>query len=374
MWTGAASPALDGTIVCYAGPQQLPRSQGAAVARPPAGRCGGAGLRRHAADAGDRSPARSARSRADAPIAAPALLVVGARRGAARAPALVRRAAAVRQAHPGDAAARAGRRARRAARGAMGAEAIEAPMIRIVPPDDYGPLDEACAQAGEFDWIVFSSANAVDAFIERLLAARDDLRALKGVKLCAVGPATAERLARHGLKVDLTPAEYRAEAVARRDGRDRRRCRAEGAAAARRHRPRADRRRTARSRAPTSPRSSPTARCWPSPSAKASPTSTGCCSSGDRRRHVHQRVGGPQLRRSPRRRAGRRSAAHDGRRLHRTGDGGSRARSATSRRRSCRRSYTVPALVDAIVEALRARTGAAAHDSRKRSTRTHTRT
>ena len=54
---------------------------------------------------------------------------------------------------------------------AMGAEAIEAPMIRIVPPDDYGPLDDACAHAGEFDWIVFSSANAVDAFIDRLLAA-----------------------------------------------------------------------------------------------------------------------------------------------------------------------------------------------------------
>ena len=53
---------------------------------------------------------------------------------------------------------------------ALGAEAIEAPMIRIAPPEDYGPLDEACARVGEFDWIVFSSANAVDAFIERLLA------------------------------------------------------------------------------------------------------------------------------------------------------------------------------------------------------------
>ena len=52
----------------------------------------------------------------------------------------------------------------------MGAEAIEAPMIRIVPPEDYGPLDDACARAATFDWIVFSSANAVDAFIERLLA------------------------------------------------------------------------------------------------------------------------------------------------------------------------------------------------------------
>ena len=95
----------------------------------------------------------------------------------------------------------------------MGADAVEAPMIRIVPPDDYGPLDEACARAGTFDWIIFSSADAVDAFIDRLLKSPLDLRALGGVKLCVVGPATAERLARHGLKVDLTPAEYRAEAV-----------------------------------------------------------------------------------------------------------------------------------------------------------------
>ena len=98
---------------------------------------------------------------------------------------------------------------------AMGADAIEAPMIRILPPDDDGPLEEACARAGDFDWIVFSSANAVDAFMEQLLAGPGDLRALGGVKLCGVGPATADSLADYGLKVDLTPAEYRAEAVLR---------------------------------------------------------------------------------------------------------------------------------------------------------------
>ena len=70
---------------------------------------------------------------------------------------------------------------------AMGAEAIEAPMIRIAPPDDYGPLDEACARAGTFDWIVFSSANAVDVFMARLLKGPGDVRALAGVTLCAVG-------------------------------------------------------------------------------------------------------------------------------------------------------------------------------------------
>ena len=95
----------------------------------------------------------------------------------------------------------------------MGAEAIEAPMIRIEPPEDYAPLDAACREVAGFDLIVFSSANAVDAFMERLLASPLDLRELKGVKLCAVGPATAERLTRHGLKIDVTPAEFRAEAL-----------------------------------------------------------------------------------------------------------------------------------------------------------------
>jgi len=53
----------------------------------------------------------------------------------------------------------------------------------------------------------------VEAFMGRLLASPLDLRSLKGTKLCAVGPATGERLARYGLKVDLVPAESRAEAV-----------------------------------------------------------------------------------------------------------------------------------------------------------------
>jgi uroporphyrinogen III methyltransferase/synthase len=95
----------------------------------------------------------------------------------------------------------------------LGAETIESPLIRILPPDDYGPLDEACANVGRFDWIVFASGNAVDAFVARLLATPQDLRALHGVKLCAVGSATAEHLSRFGLKVDLVPNEFRAEAI-----------------------------------------------------------------------------------------------------------------------------------------------------------------
>ncbi|MBM3771322.1 MAG: uroporphyrinogen-III C-methyltransferase [Acidimicrobiia bacterium] len=95
----------------------------------------------------------------------------------------------------------------------LGGEPIEAPFIRIVPPDDYSQMDAACAAIQQFDWLVFSSANAVEAFFQRLFASPLDLRALSRTKLCAVGPATTERLARYGLKVDLVPAEYRAESV-----------------------------------------------------------------------------------------------------------------------------------------------------------------
>jgi uroporphyrinogen III methyltransferase/synthase len=94
----------------------------------------------------------------------------------------------------------------------LGAEAIEAPMIKIMPPEDLTPLRQAAANAEQFDWIVFTSGNAVEAFMNALLEERD-IRALSGPQLCAVGSGTAERLARYGIKVDLVPDEFHAEAV-----------------------------------------------------------------------------------------------------------------------------------------------------------------
>jgi uroporphyrinogen III methyltransferase/synthase len=95
----------------------------------------------------------------------------------------------------------------------LGADAIEAPLIRIAPPDDLGPLRDAAAAPDAFDWIVFTSVNAVDAFMKALLEGERDVRILKGLRLCAVGAGTAEKLAQHGIKVDLVPGEFRAEAV-----------------------------------------------------------------------------------------------------------------------------------------------------------------
>jgi uroporphyrinogen III methyltransferase/synthase len=96
---------------------------------------------------------------------------------------------------------------------AFGAEAIEAPMIRIEPVDDEGPLEAAAAGAAGFDWIVLASANAVAAFMTALLRNGRDLRALAGPRLCVVGPGTAEKLASYGIQTDLMPADFRAEGV-----------------------------------------------------------------------------------------------------------------------------------------------------------------
>jgi uroporphyrinogen III methyltransferase/synthase len=93
-----------------------------------------------------------------------------------------------------------------------GAEAIPAPTIRIAPPEDSSDLDKACAEAGSFDWIIFTSVNSVDHFMERLLAI-SDVRELKGVRLCAVGDGTAAQVARYGIKVDMIPPEFRVESI-----------------------------------------------------------------------------------------------------------------------------------------------------------------
>ncbi len=95
----------------------------------------------------------------------------------------------------------------------LGAEAIEFPTIRIGPPDDYGPLDNAMRSASSFDWIVFTSPNGVQHFFERWRALGVDVRELKGPRLCAIGPGTAAALEALLLRVEMRPARVVAEAV-----------------------------------------------------------------------------------------------------------------------------------------------------------------
>lgn len=97
---------------------------------------------------------------------------------------------------------------------AAGAEVIEAPTIALVPVEDHAVADEALEGLNDYDWLVLTSTNGVDAMFERLTAVGRDSRALAGVKVAAVGRATAARLAAHGIRADLVPGEAVGEALA----------------------------------------------------------------------------------------------------------------------------------------------------------------
>jgi len=96
---------------------------------------------------------------------------------------------------------------------ALGAEVIEFPTIETVAPDSYATLDASIARVGEFDWLIFTSATGVRAFIERMKTLQKDIRAIGNARIAAIGPATAQALKEHALLVDAMPAEYRGEAI-----------------------------------------------------------------------------------------------------------------------------------------------------------------
>lgn len=96
----------------------------------------------------------------------------------------------------------------------LGAEVLVQPAIRITDPPDWRPVDDALAKLNHFDWVVFSSANGVRYFLDRLLQTGGDMRGLGRVRLAAIGPATAAQLAQYHLRADLVPEEFRAEALA----------------------------------------------------------------------------------------------------------------------------------------------------------------
>jgi uroporphyrinogen III methyltransferase/synthase len=99
---------------------------------------------------------------------------------------------------------------------ALGAEVLVAPTVDILPPADahLATIDRAIAALDTYDWLVFTSANGVRFFLDRLEAAGRDLRALGALKLAAIGPATAAALARFHLRADLVPDAYRSEDLA----------------------------------------------------------------------------------------------------------------------------------------------------------------
>ncbi|QDU27621.1 Uroporphyrinogen-III C-methyltransferase [Anatilimnocola aggregata] len=96
----------------------------------------------------------------------------------------------------------------------LGAEVLHQPAIEITPTINWAPVDQAIERLTDFDWLVFSSSNGVHHFLARIWSKGHDLRSLGSLKIAAIGPGTAAELARHSLRADLIPDEFRAESLA----------------------------------------------------------------------------------------------------------------------------------------------------------------
>lgn len=89
----------------------------------------------------------------------------------------------------------------------LGGEAVVFPCIETAP---FQPerLDEAVGRLGRFSWVAFASATGVDSFFSALCRAGKDSRTLGGIRIAAVGAATARSLASHGIRPDLVPPRF----------------------------------------------------------------------------------------------------------------------------------------------------------------------
>jgi len=95
----------------------------------------------------------------------------------------------------------------------LGADVWEIPTIRIEEPTDRLEFGQLVQDCHSYDWLIFTSPNGVDAFFKMFFKLYDDTRDIGGVRIAAIGPATAARLREFHLKVDLQPAEAVAESV-----------------------------------------------------------------------------------------------------------------------------------------------------------------
>jgi uroporphyrinogen III methyltransferase / synthase len=96
---------------------------------------------------------------------------------------------------------------------AFGADVYEIPTIRIEPPENLMDFGELVRDAFQYDWLIFTSVNGVDAFFDMFYRLYDDARSIGNVKIAAIGPATAQRIKDLHLAVDLQPEKFVAEAI-----------------------------------------------------------------------------------------------------------------------------------------------------------------
>jgi uroporphyrinogen III methyltransferase / synthase len=96
----------------------------------------------------------------------------------------------------------------------LGADVLEVPTIKITPPKETDAIVEALLGLNAYDWLVFTSVNGVTAFFDIFFRRFQDLRDIGGVRIAAVGPATAAKLRELHLQVDLTPDEFAGKKIA----------------------------------------------------------------------------------------------------------------------------------------------------------------
>ncbi len=94
-----------------------------------------------------------------------------------------------------------------------GGQVLLVPTIAIEPPESWAPLDEALARADRYQWATFTSVNGVEMVRRRLAESGRGSDVLAGCRLAAIGPATAEALRGWGLRTEVMPDEYVAEAL-----------------------------------------------------------------------------------------------------------------------------------------------------------------
>jgi uroporphyrinogen III methyltransferase/synthase len=95
----------------------------------------------------------------------------------------------------------------------LGAEVIEFPTIEITPPLRWGEVDRAMDRLKSYDWIIFTSANGVDFFWQRLAERKGPHHLPSSLKVCAIGPATARQLKEKGVSVHYIPEKFVAESI-----------------------------------------------------------------------------------------------------------------------------------------------------------------
>jgi len=95
-----------------------------------------------------------------------------------------------------------------------GARVIEFPTIEIVPPDSWKGVDRAIDNLETYDWLIFTSTNGVKYLFDRLRLKKRRLAEFKDLRFCAIGPRTAQEIEKAGVKVDIVPEQYYAEALA----------------------------------------------------------------------------------------------------------------------------------------------------------------